>query len=171
MFRFFQKISKQVNKLNTFVNDYKSVAKEVSLPSYAYVNWGAQLAESGNEKDALEKFEQSAQMVNSTPEAFVNLGIIFARKGEFEQAIKYFKKALKIDDTYAKAWALLASAYSEVDEVKEAKKAFKSARIKFVSTPNTSPVDFISGASAGSILLSFWNENTGILTHTRFDLR
>ena len=89
MFRFFQKISKQVNKLNTFVNDYKSVAKEVSLPSYAYVNWGAQLAESGNEKDALEKFEQSAQMVNSTPEAFVNLGIIFARKGEFEQAIKY----------------------------------------------------------------------------------
>ena len=114
MFKFFQKIAKQVNKFNSFVNDYKSVGKEVSLPSHAYVNWGVQLIESGKEDEALEKFLQSADMVNSTPDAFVNLGIICAKKADYEQACKFFRKAIKIDETCAKAWTLLASAYSEM---------------------------------------------------------
>lgn len=121
MLKFFQKIAKQVNKFNTFINDYKSVGKEVSLPSHAYVNWGMQLIDSGNEKEALEKFELSANMVNSTPDAYVNLGIVCAKKAKFEEAIEFFKKAIRIDDSCAKAWALLGSAYGEVGNIKEAK--------------------------------------------------
>lgn len=127
MLNFFKKILKQANKFNSFVNEYKTVAKEVSLPSVAFTNWGAHLAQEGDSEAALERFKQSASMANATPEAFVNLGILCAKNNDYQEAIKNFKKAIKIDETCAKAWTLLGSALSEIDEAKEAKRAFRTS--------------------------------------------
>ena len=50
MLDFFKKVAAEINKLDDFINLYKENAKEVSMPSYAYMNWGIKLLDSGDEK-------------------------------------------------------------------------------------------------------------------------
>ena len=121
---FIKKILFRMNRLNTFVNRYKSAAKEVYLPSLAYINWGIKLLDEGHSKEALKKFEISKDMAYQNPESYLNIGMIKAKNEEFEEAIEYFRKAIRIDNNCAKAYAMLGSAYSEISDFKRAKKAF-----------------------------------------------
>ena len=50
MFETLKKIFSKINKLNNYVNLYKENAGEVSMPSYAYMNWGVKLLDSGDDK-------------------------------------------------------------------------------------------------------------------------
>ena len=84
-----------VENFNKKINKYKSVTKEPSLPSYAYINWGLFLIEKGRIEEGIEKLNQSALMNESNPDIYVNLGIIYAQKGDFDTALKNFKKALQ----------------------------------------------------------------------------
>ena len=56
MLDFIKKLVKKINKLDDFINLYKENAGEVSMPSYAYMNWGIKLLDSGDEKKALSCF-------------------------------------------------------------------------------------------------------------------
>ena len=113
---FIKKILFRMNRLNTFVNRYKSAAKEVYLPSLAYINWGIKLLDEGHSKEALKKFEISKDMAYQNPESYLNIGMIKAKNEEFEEAIEYFRKAIRIDNNCAKAYAMLGSAYSEISK-------------------------------------------------------
>ena len=59
MLDFIKKLVKKINKLDDFINLYKENAGEVSMPSYAYMNWGIKLLDSGDEKKALELLEKT----------------------------------------------------------------------------------------------------------------
>ena len=103
---FIKKILFRMNRLNTFVNMYKSAAKEVYLPSLAYINWGIKLLDEGHSKEALKKFEISKDMAYQNPESYLNIGMIKAKNEEFEEAIEYFRKAIRIDNRIAGNYAV-----------------------------------------------------------------
>ena len=50
-YRIVKYITNLLNSVDTFnkhINQYKLVSKEPALPSYAYINWGMHLINSGN---------------------------------------------------------------------------------------------------------------------------
>ena len=106
---FIKKILFRTNKLNAYVNRYKSAAKEVCLPSLAYINWGMKLLDEGNSREALKKFEISKNMAYQNPESYINIGMVMAKNGELEEAVECFKKAVRIDNNSAKAYAMMGS--------------------------------------------------------------
>ncbi len=127
MNEFFQKIIKKVKELDFFVNEYKTIAKDIGLPSFAYNNWALHLAEEGKEDLALEKLQTSDAMAFNNPYTQVNLGIYRARKKDFKEAEKCFKRAIKTDRNCAKAYALLGSVYCEEGDDKASKRMFEAA--------------------------------------------
>ena len=67
------KIFKQINNLfvsaetfNRHINHYKLISKEPALPSYAYINWGMYLINTGNKQKGLEKLNQRHPDLNIT---------------------------------------------------------------------------------------------------------
>lgn len=127
MNKFFQKIFENIEKLNSKVVSYEKIAKEVILPSKAYMNWGVFLATSGDIEHALEKFETSANMTLKSPETFLNWGIALARNAQYEQAIEKFINAVKLAPNMAKAHSLLSATYIEIGDEEQAEKAYKCA--------------------------------------------
>ena len=129
-YKFIRYITNLFNSVDTFnkhINQYKLISKEPALPSYAYINWGMHLINSGNLEKGLEKLNQSVLMNKSNPEVYINIGITYAQIGNFEQALKNFKKAVRLDKTNARAWGYLAGAYSELNENSLAKNAFEKS--------------------------------------------
>ena len=55
---FFNTIFASVDFFNKKINQYKIIAKEPALPSYAYINWGLHLINSGKSEEGLEKLNQ-----------------------------------------------------------------------------------------------------------------
>ena len=127
MNKFLQKLVKDIEKLNSKINSYEKIAKDVVLPSKAYMNWGVFLATSGDIESALEKFEASANMTLKSPETFLNWGIALAKNAQYEEAIKKFIIAVKLNPDLAKAHSLLSATYIEIGDVEQAEKAYKRA--------------------------------------------
>ena len=82
------------------INQYKTIAKEPALPSYAYINWGLYLINCGQTQEGLDKLNQSVLMNKTNPEVYLNIGITYAQKGEFEEALKNFQKAVSLDNNH-----------------------------------------------------------------------
>ena len=122
------------------INQYKIIAKEPALPSYAYINWGLYLINNGMTQEGLEKLNQSVLMNKSNPEVYLNIGITQAQKGQFEDALKNFRKAVKLDKNNGRAWGYLAGVYSELNENNFAKTAFEKA-LKF---DRTNPLTYLN---------------------------
>lgn len=95
MLDFIKKLIKKINKLDDFINLYKENAGEVSMPSYAYMNWGIKLLDSGDEKKALELLEKSVEMPYANSDSYVNLAIVLAKENKYELALNYLKKSNK----------------------------------------------------------------------------
>ena len=112
MLDFFKRIAAEINKLDDFINLYKENAKEVSMPSYAYMNWGIKLLDSGDEKKAMDMLEKSIEMPYANSDSYVNLAIVLAKEEKFDKAIEYLKKATKMDNENSKAYQVLGSVYS-----------------------------------------------------------
>jgi len=124
MHRFFKDILNKINKLDDYINRYKENAGEVSMPSYAYMNWGVKLLdEGGSEEEALKLLEKSVEMPYANSDSYVNLGIILAKENKFDLALEYLKKATKLDNENSKAYQIIGSVYSELNKFDEAKKA------------------------------------------------
>ena len=85
------------------------------MPSYAYMNWGIKLLDSGDEKKALELLEKSVEMPYANSDSYVNLAIVLAKENKYELALNYLKKATKLDNENAKAYQILGSVYSEME--------------------------------------------------------
>lgn len=119
-----------VELFNKQINQYKLISKEPALPSYAYINWGLFLINSGKKDRGIQKLNQSVMMNKSNPEVYMNIGITYAQDKKFEEALVNFKKAVRLDKNNAKAWGYLAGVYSEINEMTLAKSAFeKSLRL------------------------------------------
>ena len=80
MFEFLKKLFSKINKLDDYVNLYKENAGEVSMPSYAYMNWGIRLLDAGDEKHALQLLEKSVEMPYANSDSYVNLAIVLAKE-------------------------------------------------------------------------------------------
>lgn len=127
MFKFIKKLIDKVLKFNNSILNYKSVTKEVIIPSRAYVNWGIYLANSGEIDKAVEKFESSTYMRPQTPESFNNWGVTLANTGKYEEAIEKFRKALKIDPKCIKSYTLWGAALVEIGKIDEAEIMYQKA--------------------------------------------
>ena len=127
MLKFFKKLAEKVSQLNNLISDYKSVTKDVVIPSKAYVNWGIYLANTGEVEQAVEKFESSAYMSPRTPESYNNWGIALATKGQYKEAINKFREAIKIDSGCVKSYALWGAALVETGDFEEAEKLYQKA--------------------------------------------
>ena len=126
-FGYIKNLLASVDTFNKHINHYKAISKEPALPSYAYINWGMFLINSGNKEKGLEKLNQSILMNKSNPEVYMNIGVTYAQEGSFESALKNFRKAVKLDPTNARAWGYLAGVYSELNDNKLAKTAFEKS--------------------------------------------
>lgn len=126
-FGYIKNLLASVDTFNRHINHYKAISKEPALPSYAYINWGMFLINSGNKEKGLEKLNQSILMNKSNPEVYMNIGVTYAQEGSFESALKNFGKAVKLDPTNARAWGYLAGVYSELNDNKLAKSAFEKS--------------------------------------------
>lgn len=124
---FIKKIILKINKLDDFINRYKDNAGEVSMPSFAYVNWGMKLLDKGETDSAIEMFQKSIDMPYTNAEAYINFGVALARTDRYEEALNYFKKATKLDHESAKAYEMLGSVYSELGNSREAENCFTIA--------------------------------------------
>ena len=111
MLDFFKKLFVKINKLDDFVNVYKESAKEVSMPSYAYMNWGIKLLDVGEDKKAMDMLEKSIEMPYANSESYVNLAIVLAKEEKYDKAIEYLKKAIRMDNENSKAYQVLKSLY------------------------------------------------------------
>jgi tetratricopeptide (TPR) repeat protein len=127
MKNFVEIIFNNIRNLDVFVNNYKKFAKNVVIPSKAYINWGINLAISGNIEEAIQKFEFSANMAFKDPESYLNWGIALAKSGQYDEAIDKFNLALKIDPNYSKAYSLLGAALVELDKIEEAENMYQHA--------------------------------------------
>jgi len=127
MINYLKKIFERVTKLNDSVLSYRSIAREVVIPSRAFVNWGIYLANAGEVDLALEKFESSSYMRPQSPETFNNWGIALATTGKYDEAIDKFKQAVKIDSKCVKSYVLWGAALVETGKVDEAEKMYEKA--------------------------------------------
>lgn len=87
----------RIKRYSQFVDTYRQAAQTSADPAMAYVNWGIDLAESGEPEKAIEKFVQAAQISPDRPEPFTNWGVTLAKLGRYEEAIAKFSQALKLD--------------------------------------------------------------------------
>jgi len=126
-FKYINNIFVSAETFNRHINHYKLISKEPALPSYAYINWGMYLINTGNKEKGLEKLNQSVLMNKANPEVYLNIGVTYAQDGKFEEALKNFRKAVRLDKTNARAWGYLAGVYSELEENKLAKNAFEKS--------------------------------------------
>ena len=148
IFNIFQKIK----TWDDLINSYKNKG-ENSIPTYAYLSWGIQLAELGLTEEALKKFEQSASMAHRNPDAHINIGIIKAKEGKLEEALedssnlkahiylacgylelgnkphadRMLKKAIKIESRNPKIYTSYAVVLAKIGEKEEALKYFEKA--------------------------------------------
>ena len=122
-----EELKHQIEKLDKFVKNYKMSSRTFQLPSSAYMNWGIELARSGNVVEGMEKLNTAALMANKNPWVFVNLGIAFLKQKKYEEAIKNFRKAVKIDKYNSRAYAMWAAALSEIGDLKGAVDIYKIA--------------------------------------------
>ncbi len=127
MIKFFKKLLSSISKFNNSVLNYRTIAREVVIPSRAFVNWGIYLANSGEVDLALEKFESSSYMRPQSPETFNNWGIALATMGKYEEAIEKFQKAIKIDSKCVKSYVLWGAALVETGKCDEAEKMYEKA--------------------------------------------
>ncbi len=127
MKEFFNKFFKYIKNIDRFVSTYNKYSNEVAIPSKAYLNWGKHLFDYGHVKEALEKFEMSANISSNDPENFINWGISLARVGRFEEAIEKFDKALSIDENIARAYTYKGSVLIELNKKEEAFECYKTA--------------------------------------------
>jgi len=127
MIKFIKKLIDKILKFNNSISSYRTVTKEVVIPSRAFVNWGIYLANSGEVNQAIEKFESSTYMRPQTTESFNNWGIALATQGNYEEAIEKFRKALKIDSKCVKSYALWGAALIETGKFEEAEEMYKKA--------------------------------------------
>lgn len=127
MFGFLKKIFKNVNQMNSFVDDYKKSARDIALPAIAYVKWGKELVEKGDIEGAIEKFKQSIKICPNTPTAYINLGNLAMKSVDYDEAIEYFLNAVRLDKNSPVKWCLLADAYGKNGNKKECIKAYKHA--------------------------------------------
>lgn len=127
MIKFIKKLIDKILKFNNSILSYKTVTKEVTIPSRAFVNWGIYLANAGEVNQAVEKFESSTYMRPKTPESFNNWGIALATQGKYDEAIEKFRKALKIDPKCTKSYALWGAALVETGKFEEAEEMYKEA--------------------------------------------
>ena len=123
--KYISNIFNTVEYFNKHINQYRQISKEPALPSYAYINWGIYLINSGNKQKGLERLSQSVLMNKSNPEVYTNIGIMHAQDKNFELALKNFKKAVRLDKNNARAWVYLAGIYSELYEINLARAAFE----------------------------------------------
>lgn len=134
-------IFNKTKSLDSLVENYKNEARDIAMPSQAYLNWGNYFSQLGLDDVAIEKFEQCAAMPNVNPEAYTNIGIIENKKGNFEKAQEAFKKAIRLDCRNARAYAHLACSYCESKNFDYADKMFKKAE-KFTPYDHTIFFDY-----------------------------
>ncbi len=127
MIKFIKKLIDNVSKFNDSVLSYRTIARDMVIPSRAFVNWGIYLANSGEVDLALEKFESSSYMRPQTPETFNNWGIALATMGKYDEAIEKFKDAIKIDSKCVKSYVLWGAALVETGKMEEAEKKYERA--------------------------------------------
>lgn len=126
-----KKINEIFNKIkqaDKFINDYKNLSVTAEMPSFAYTNWGVQMANRGEFALAAEKFNTALMMVQQNPRAYVNLGIIQMRQQNYTEAIKNFRQAVKIDKYNSKAYTLWASSLGEIGDYKGAVEIYELAQ-------------------------------------------
>jgi tetratricopeptide (TPR) repeat protein len=122
-----QALWKRIGRYNKVVEDYKRASQSSPDPGMAYINWGIDLAQSGNMSEALEKFEQAAAMSPDRPEPFNNWGVALAKQGHLDQAIEKFKQALDIEPDSINSWILWGAALLEQGNVEEAQEKYEKA--------------------------------------------
>ncbi len=127
MKNFFNKFFKYIKNIDRFVSTYNKYSNEVAIPSKAYLNWGKHLFDYGHVKEALEKFEMSANISSNDPDNFINWGLSLARVGRFKEALEKFDKALSIDENLARAYTYKGSVLIELNEKEEAFECYKTA--------------------------------------------
>ena len=137
-YKFIHNLFLSVESLNRQVNHYKIVSKEPAIPSYAYINWGLYLINSGKKEKGIEKLKQSVLMNKSNPEVYLNLGIAYAQDSNYDEALKNFRKAVRLDKNNARAWGYLAGIYAELDDKNYAKSAFE----KSLKLDRTNPITY-----------------------------
>ena len=125
--RYINTLLNSVDMFNKRINQYKAISKEPALPSYAYINWGMFLINTGNKERGLEKLNQSIMMNKSNPEVYMSIGVMYAQDGKFDEALKNFRKAVRLDKTNARAWGYLAGVYSELNDNYAARSAFEKS--------------------------------------------
>src|SRR5687768_5656687 len=93
----FRKFMASISRYNEVVDAYTKASEASPDHAIAYVNWGIEIAQTGDLEAALAKFEQAASISPDRVEPFNNWGVALAKLGRLDEAIEKFKLALEVD--------------------------------------------------------------------------
>ena len=127
MKKFFIQIFNQINKFDSFTNQYLKLSNNIEIPSLAYTNWAMHFADIKDFKTAISKLETAILMSNQNPKPCISLGIIYAKLKEYDKAAEALRKAIARDSQNAYAYSVLSSVLVAESKYEEAEDALKKA--------------------------------------------
>jgi len=122
-----KKILKDVNKLNSLVNEYTTIGKTPALPWRAFVNLADSLFLTGYFKESEELLNNAILFASNSSDALVNLGAIKQSAGNIGEAIKFYIDAVKKDSKNIKALCLWGNCLSIEGKNNQAVAKYKQA--------------------------------------------
>lgn len=117
----------KIVRYNQVVEDYRRATEATPDPALAYVNWGIDLAQSGQMDAAIEKFRQASEIAPHRYEPYLNWGVALARMNRVDEAIEKFKIAIEKDERVAGPYMLWGAALLEEGKLAEAQEKYAKA--------------------------------------------
>ncbi|MEB3244543.1 MAG: tetratricopeptide repeat protein [Vampirovibrionales bacterium] len=117
----------KISHYNVMVDAYLKASGSAPDPASAFLNWGVQLAESGQLDVALEKFKKAAQMAPHRPECYTNWGIALAKMGRLEEASEQFEAAIARDPKAPSNYLMWGAVLMEQGQLEAAHAKYKKA--------------------------------------------
>lgn len=113
--------------MNAMIDSYRRASLSAQDPAMAHVNWGIELAETGQFEEAVSKFEKATQLDPLRSDPWLNWGVALAKQGDLSGAIAKWTVASELEPERGSIYMLWGAALVELGQLDAATEQYQKA--------------------------------------------